>query len=51
MFPFKQKTHFVFHLVPSLEPAPKVSVSGEIVDCAFRHRFNDHRPPLTDHLK
>jgi hypothetical protein len=51
MFPFEQKTHFVLHLVPSLELASEVAVSGEVVDCAFCHRFNDYGPPLTDYLK
>lgn len=51
MFPFQQKADFLFNFVPSFKPATKVTVSGEIVNRAFCHRFNDYGPPLADYLK
>jgi hypothetical protein len=51
MFLFQQKARFPLYLVPSFKPATKVTVSSEVVNRAFCHRFNDYGPPLANHLK
>jgi len=51
MFLFQQKADFPLNFTPSFKPATKMAICGEIANRAFCHRFNDHGPPLANHLK